>query len=660
MLKSLAYLRGRIASVLAGNQAQVESLAAGKSRRIQAICLLLFSLAFAVRLLYLHDNSVEIRNGETIATTLVDDYQQEALRMQEQGYLLFPPQPLDPQDARMILHPPGYSILLIWLYGKEVPNRFYTRLRLLHMVCDSFSVVVIFLIAAQLLPLTVALIGALLAALSPHLAYYSQWLTPDSVAVLPILLAIYLFIKGLQKPRLILFLAVGVSLGISCWLRANGLLLAPFLAITCLIVCRDARRWRYAAVLAASMIFVILPITIRNWVSYKHVIPLSLGSGITLIEGLGEYDTEQRFGLPADDLETGLKEAEWYGRPEYADELWRLDGLKRDRERFARGVAVMKSNPGWFAGVILRRMGFMLRYNDFKPQNRRFNHTTAPAVLAFPPFSHSLPPGEALEPAHKVSASALYSEATQVSTATTISLLEGADRLQVAGDIAAEGNLFTYAPLAVNQYCDYVLRVPLTVTQGQLIIQVKTADPRITLAGQGVLPARRKKKNKGQKKPANPGENSPEPEPMEFIHIPFTSADAEQIQIVFTNPNPEKEALLMQAGGIELSELGATSQQWTRLPRALLRGFQKNIYQTNLLRLLILAGIILLVFAGQKRTLILLLVVPLYYLCLQSALHTEYRYILAIHYFLFVLAAASVYFAGMTVKGVLRSAKARL
>ena len=42
----------------------------------------------------------------------------------------------------------------------------------------------------------------------------------------------------------------------------------------------------------------------------------------------------------------------------------------------------------------------------------------------------------------------------------------------------------------------------------------------------------------------------------------------------------------------------------------------------------------------------ILLVVPCYYFCTQSALHTEYRYVLVIHYFLFVLAAVAIYSIG--------------
>jgi hypothetical protein len=57
---------------------------------------------------------------------------------------------------------------------------------------------------------------------------------------------------------------------------------------------------------------------------------------------------------------------------------------------------------------------------------------------------------------------------------------------------------------------------------------------------------------------------------------------------------------------------------------------------------LTIIGLILMIRARGCSALIILLVVPAYYLCFQSALHTEYRYVLAIHYFLFVLVAVTL------------------
>ena len=68
---------------------------------------------------------------------------------------------------------------------------------------------------------------------------------------------------------------------------------------------------------------------------------------------------------------------------------------------------------------------------------------------------------------------------------------------------------------------------------------------------------------------------------------------------------------------------------------------------------LIGSGIGLLALAGRGRALIILLSVPAYYLVVHSALHTEYRYILAIHHFLFICAAVTLHcIAAMLRRGI--------
>lgn len=236
-------------------------------------CGLIFLVALGVRLFHWQDNKVEVLHGGTIATSLVNDYQYEAHRIAGQGGLLVPREPFDTGDARMVFHPPGYSFLLIALYGSSAPDKAYTRLRIAQAVFDSLAAVIILLLAAELAPLAVAVIGALFVSLSPHLAYYSQWLSPDSLAVLPILLAVYLVIKAGQRSRLITVAMAGVLIGLSCWLRANALLLAPFLAIAILLLFARGKRLRSSAVLICATVLTIAPLTVRNWITYHRFIP---------------------------------------------------------------------------------------------------------------------------------------------------------------------------------------------------------------------------------------------------------------------------------------------------------------------------------------------------------------------------------------------------
>jgi len=58
---------------------------------------------------------------------------------------------------------------------------------------------------------------------------------------------------------------------------------------------------------------------------------------------------------------------------------------------------------------------------------------------------------------------------------------------------------------------------------------------------------------------------------------------------------------------------------------------------------LIVLGLALIIMAGRSRVLPLILVVPAYYLITHSAFSVEYRYIVVMHYFLVVIAAAPIY-----------------
>ena len=52
---------------------------------------------------------------------------------------------------------------------------------------------------------------------------------------------------------------------------------------------------------------------------------------------------------------------------------------------------------------------------------------------------------------------------------------------------------------------------------------------------------------------------------------------------------------------------------------------------------LAIIGLAVLIIRKHSRALIILSAVPVYFFCVQSIVHTEYRYVLAVDYFLFAL-----------------------
>ncbi|MEW6207344.1 MAG: glycosyltransferase family 39 protein [Acidobacteriota bacterium] len=595
----------------------------------------IFLVALGVRLLHWQDTLVEIQNKDALLKGLTFHYRNEAIQMVEEGRILFPSNP-DPGDARMLVHPPGYSILMLALYGKNVKEGSYVRMMLVQIICDAMAALMVFLLAVELLPRLAGLIAGMLVALSPHLAYYSLWRSPDSLAVAPILLALYIIVRAMRNPDLWKMMAAGALVGVSCWLRSNVLLLAPMLALLITLLLRNCKPLKYASAFIIGTLVIVAPITIRNLVVFGHFIPLSLGAGITLIEGIADYDEQNRFGMPIDDRLAAIKDAEWHGRGDYAANLWSPDGVERDRARFSRGLEIIRSNPGWFASVMARRAAFMLRYNDEAERRWPFGTSQVPVISREPQFGNSLDLSPEAQWEQK--AAELLSQGQKTASAAELSI-EG-ESLLILGDDSAFGDQFSSGPIPVKKNTDYVLRIFIDSDERQMAAKVTDASRRIALASAVIEKKSRKKKS------PDAGDEAE----LQQIDLPFATGDREDVRLVVSNDKQSSQRPVARIATAQLFLAGPTPHQWTRVIRPSVRAIQKNIFVTSRLLPLIAAGVALMALARRKKETLCLMAVPLYYLCFQSALHTEYRYTLAIHYFFFIFAGVSLYLSGAMIR----------
>ena len=350
-----------------------------RSKRRFTVIVVIFLLAFGVRLLTWHDTRLEV---EKVQYGVTADYKRIAQTMRDGGLEAFFSSTSSLANPNTLGHPPGYSILL------AITNSIYSnpRIQFVQITIDALSAVVIFLIVAELFSVCTATVAGVLAVFAPQFAWNSVLLLPDTLSVFPILLAVYLLIRATKKPRLVRFILIGALIGISCWLRANAMLMTVFFALAVPLLLQtpaDASRmlatrrqdggapvWRYALAIVGGTILLIAPLTIRNAVVFHRFIPISLGAGQTLLEGIADYDPQQSFGIPPTDVEIQQQEAESYQRPEYAKALFDPDGIERERARLSRGFTVIRDHPFWFAGVMARRASTMLRM-ERAPRNPR-------------------------------------------------------------------------------------------------------------------------------------------------------------------------------------------------------------------------------------------------------------------------------------------------
>lgn len=335
-----------------------------QSRRLLLLVLLVFVTTLAVRTTALYYGRAEAAKVQTGVTA---GYQQLSRILVSEGITNYWSAGSAASNPDLFGHPPGYSFLLalLSLIGESDIGVLWFQL-----VAEAFAAVMLFLIAARLISPSVGFIAGMLAALSPQFSWNSIVLLPDSLSVLPILLAIFLLARDRNGTRLWPYLLAGVFVGVSCWLRANNLLLAPFLSLLIVLGAfprpdeRLARmkRLKLAGVLVAGAVLVIAPLTLRNAIVYRAFVPLSLGAGQTLLEGIADYDHADRFNMPETDHGIAEMEAREHGRPDYANTLFGPDGLARDRERVSRGLRIIRSHPFWFASVMIRRAVSMLRF----------------------------------------------------------------------------------------------------------------------------------------------------------------------------------------------------------------------------------------------------------------------------------------------------------
>lgn len=319
------------------------------SKRNVTICVCLFALAFGVRFLVWQNNKVAMDGVQYVVTHM---YKEDAKTLLTGGIGAFLAGPNPPSDATILLHPPGYPLLIAAVYSIFGETE---ALRIIQIILNSLAPILVFMIALRLFDVRTAVIAGFLVAVAPQFAYHSGIVLPDELSVLPILLAVYFFIWAVRDKQLKMAIFCGVSIGFSCWLRSNALLLPLFFAAATVVLLPKQVKVRFALILIASFVLAISPISIRNYVVFHSFIPLSLGMGTTFVEGLGEYDTVGRLGLPSTDQGVMEMDALHAGRPDYYGNLYNPDGVRRDRERIKIGLAAVRANPWWYFKAVLHR-----------------------------------------------------------------------------------------------------------------------------------------------------------------------------------------------------------------------------------------------------------------------------------------------------------------
>ena len=228
-------------------------------------------------------------------------------------------------------------------------------IQIVQAIVAAFSVILVYKLSLELFskserPEEIAKYAALLAAIWPNQARFEIALLPDGVTTLIILgLALELtrFNKTLEWKHLIW---AAIILAFSIFLRPDLVLFPAFFFIAAFAILPKLY------VIRATLTFVLLlvvTIGFNTWMHYKisgEIVPLNLGSGTTMYEGISQF---------GDTLGTTYADERLAHNVFNTKELFYPNGVQNDRMAWRTAVDTIEHHPWYYATVVLRRIPLM-------------------------------------------------------------------------------------------------------------------------------------------------------------------------------------------------------------------------------------------------------------------------------------------------------------
>lgn len=264
----------------------------------------------------------------------------------------------DSSRTDLIQYPPGNIAWIAVIYA-VTGDRSAASVQRLQWVLDSFAVLLIVAIGVVAYNWTIGITAGVFAALSPLLSLYSATPGVDVPTNWLVLTAVLLLVLAYMRKSARYAISAGAVLGLSCWFRVNPLLMFVVwgVALYFLITATRKFRVRLAVLVVVASVLVISPVITRNLiVFYPEVAPTGLNIGWNLLAGIGDTERGAEFGAPCCDALIIEQDRRAMGLPPDAPlGLVYPDGIRRDRERGQRALAIIKAHPVWYAGVMVKR-----------------------------------------------------------------------------------------------------------------------------------------------------------------------------------------------------------------------------------------------------------------------------------------------------------------
>jgi len=251
-----------------------------------------------------------------------------------------------------ILEVPGLSVVLAGLWQATGSQR-YSYVRWLQIVLEALMVLLVYWIALCLVQQRpVALAAAALYALWPGALVLAKTPSLDTWAGFFTISVLALYVWARMRPESIVRLVLlGVLVGIGVYFRPFILLLPIAFAVAERNRISRRRALQVALVPAAVAALIMTPWMIRNLMEFDRFIPMRVGIGQALWEGLGE--TPNNFGAVNNDAATlrfvqAQRRDLEYPSPAFDDFLLR------------KSLRAIRDHPLHYLELVIRRTLYLL------------------------------------------------------------------------------------------------------------------------------------------------------------------------------------------------------------------------------------------------------------------------------------------------------------
>lgn len=243
---------------------------------------------------------------------------------------------------------PLYPYLLAFLY--KISGSSIGFAVLFQHILGTFTSGLIYLLARELFSRRVALLAGLLAGLYWPFVYFEGDLLIVTTILFLNTLAFLLFFASVRKNNLPLLITSGIVLGLSSIARPSVLIVLPALPLALYLTRRPRSRgglgWMgRTAVIFASILVVVAPVMIRNWVVGRSIVPIAASGGVNFYIGNNPFSDGSTAIVPG-------TRADWWGGYYDAiaiaerDEGRKLKLAEVSDYFFRRGAAWIEAHPG--------------------------------------------------------------------------------------------------------------------------------------------------------------------------------------------------------------------------------------------------------------------------------------------------------------------------